>query len=168
MGTSELTVLLDSLDGHVEVMTHLVACAQAQQRSVIAFDMDELASSTEAMRHHCASMERAERRTLEAARAVAQSLDVGPDQAPTLTALAGHLQLPERQELVTRTSKLRALGGALHELNAMTAVQAERGLLTVRAYAAMLTPDGPPSRTYTPYGRTKHQPARAHRLSGSA
>ncbi len=168
MSASGLKVLLDSLDEHVAVMTHIVACAQAQQRSVIAFDMVELASSTEAMRHHCASMERAERRTLDAAREVARSLDLSPKTAPTLTALADHLPQVEGAALTQRTSKLRALGGALQELAAMTSVQAERGLTTVRAYVAMLTPEGEHARTYTPRGKARVQPARAHRLSGSA
>ena len=168
MNVDVLAELLAALDDHIVVMRDVVSCAQAQQRAVISFDIDAMRTGSDEMGHLVGLMGAAESRTLSAAHALtkARALDLG--QNPSLSVLAEQLGAVDGAQVLDRATKLGALGGALRELNAMTSLQAQRGLRTVRAYTSLLagSTDAPRPELYGPRGHQQQDAPRARLLSG--
>lgn len=168
MSVDVLAELLTALDDHIVVMRDVVSCAQAQQRAVISVDIDAMSNLSQEMAQLVGLMGTAETRTLGAAHALtkARALDLG--QNPSLRVVAEQLGEVEGHEVMERTAKLGALGEALRELNAMTSLQAQRGLRTVRAYTSLLagSADSPKSELYGPRGHQQQDAPRARLLSG--
>jgi len=113
-----------------ESLVALVEVTQEEQAHLIAFDIQALTDATTRRMSAMAVVaerQHATRQAFDAARLPTDS---------TVTALAERLADDELGQLA---SSLRALAGALSELNTLTQVHAKRSSGMTRAYAALLT-----------------------------
>jgi len=156
-----------SLNCHLEslkqLLTTLVDLAQQEQAHLIAFEpkaLEEVNDARALLLDEQNDLESLIRDELAKIRA---ELNLTEEQAPTLAAIATHLPEEERASLEQHCNCLRALSGSLQELHKMNAVQAERGLRTVRSYLTLLVDsvkeEGP--ETYDGFGRTRTNKWRA-------
>ena len=169
-----VATLASALDAHIMLMRDLVEVSQREQQHLIAFETRALAACTEEKRvlmSQIAASEASVRQALDESYAAFELTPEGEEQ--TITELVGALPEARREELSARTSQLRSLTGSLQELQAMSLVHAERGLLFVKAYTSLLKSvqgeeSDEPNVLYDSTGRARREPAPGSTVSRNA
>ncbi len=127
--------LAAALDAHVALTRDLVEVSQREQAHLLAYEVPQLASSTDEKRVLLSQLQANEARVAAALSHAAGTLGV---EVPTVTRVAERLPEPGAARLRELVSCLQALTATLHELQSVTLVHADRGSRFVRAYAALL------------------------------
>lgn len=134
--------LSDALDGHIALMKDMVEVSQHEQAQLIAFQPSKLATSTEEKRVLMVQLEASEACVRGHLTSAGQAVGLQSVDEHTLRLVGDRLEGPDRDAVLGRASTLRSLSESLQELQAMSLVQAERGLRLVRAYATLLRSAG--------------------------
>lgn len=151
-----MTDLLEALARLTTILNGLVDVAQREQSHLIAFEPARLNVCNDERAELLAQQRETEQDIRAQMERLRASLGVEESETPTLMSLAPHLDEDTQCALSERAECLKALSGTLQELHRMNAVQAERGLKTVRSYLSLLVEsaraDATP--TYDAKGRT--------------
>jgi flagellar biosynthesis/type III secretory pathway chaperone len=129
----------EALADHITVIRELVDIAQREQQHLIAFETEPLEACLTTKQAMVERANVAERRTRDATTKVRVLSDVSVEEASSLRHLASRLPGEMGRETLDRCSRLRSLAQTLDELQAISAVHAERGLNVVRAWTNLLT-----------------------------
>jgi flagellar biosynthesis/type III secretory pathway chaperone len=151
-----MTDLLEALARLTTILNGLVDVAQREQSHLIAFEPARLNACNDERAELLAQQRETEQNIRAQMDNLRASLGIEESETPTLMSLAPHLDEDTQRALSERAECLKALSGTLQELHRMNAVQAERGLKTVRTYLSLLVEaardDETP--TYDAKGRT--------------
>lgn len=160
-----MQLLLSTLDEEVALLEDLVACTQKEQQHLLAFEPAELEAATEAKQR---LLDREANLRTRREHGVENALRAAgaPPEARTLGDLCRLLAEPARTGLGARRDRLKALLGALAELNIAAGIHAERQLRWVRSCRrAMGAREG---HAYGPSGRIDTTYGAGHCLSTRA
>ena len=151
--------LLNTLERLTTILNGLVDVAQREQSHLIAFEPARLNVCNDERAELLAQQRETEREIRTQMQRLRESLGVEESETPTLMSLAPLLGESAQQTLSKRADCLKALSGTLQELHRMNAVQAERGLKTVRSYLSLLvdTARGETTPTYDARGRSRQR-----------
>jgi flagellar biosynthesis/type III secretory pathway chaperone len=149
--------LMKALTRLTTILNGLVDVAQREQSHLIAFEPARLNICNDERAELLAQQREAEDEIREHMATLRETLGVEESDTPTLLSLTPYLEDSLQTTLIERADCLKALSGTLQELHRMNAVQAERGLKTVRSYLSLLvdTARGDTTPTYDAKGRSR-------------
>lgn len=158
------------LDVHVELLDALVEASQRQQAALLSYrtDREDGAEELEQINHRLRELTAAVGHHAEAVRdhatRLAEERGLPAEAGERLSALADALPSDLGEPIRERASAIRALAGALAELQQLNQLHARRGLQLVSAWWSVLSQGGEQQATYTARGRTR---ARTSPLTGT-